>query len=155
MNYIFKYAALDTTVHEIVSGVFRSHLPAGEEPAPDDVLEELLPEDGVLEQAVNTIEENFGVQLSPEKTFELFVEGTVADLEKAVVGELMEKTAKDRKYYMQHRTKILQKQRQYRMKNLHKIRRRAKIYRAKVKRRQVRPKKRIGSRSGGYILIHR
>jgi len=150
-----KYAALDTTVHEVVSSVLRAHLPRGVEPGDDKELERLVPEDGELEAVVKTLEDNFGVELDGDVIFSLFAEGTVGDLKKAIVDKLSMKKTADHRYYMQHRAQIQQRNRQYRMRNLHQIRRHARIYRRKVKRRQVRPRRRVGSRGGGYTFIPR
>lgn len=147
---MFKLGAMDAIVHGIVSKVLRAK---GAEPGPEDELEDLLPEDGDLEAVVATLEENFGVHLPEETTFALFAQGRVKHLEKAILQQLvLEKTA-DHRYYMQHRAQIQQKNRQYRMRNLHMIRRRARIYRRKVKRHQVRPRRRVGTRAGGYTFI--
>ena len=155
MNEMFKLGAMDGMVHQVVSTALRAHLPRGVEPNADDDLETLLPEDGDLEATVMALEENFGVHLPTDTVFSLFAEGKVKHLEKAIIKQLvMEKTA-DHRYYMQHRAQIQQRNRQYRMRNLHQIRRRTRIYRRKVKRRQIRPRRRVGTRGGGYSFIPR
>lgn len=150
-----KYAALDTTVHEVVTSALRAHLPAGVDPGNEDELEELLPEDGDLEAVFKALEDNFDVELDNETVFRLFAEGTVKDLKKAIVDALSMKKTADHAYYMQHRAQIQQRNRQYRMRNMHQIRRKARIYRKKVMRRQIRPRRRVGSRGGGYTFIPR
>jgi hypothetical protein len=154
----FKYAALDTTVHEVVSSALRAHLPSGVEPSADKELERLLPEDGELEAVVSALENNFGVELDGDTVFRLFAKGTVGDLKNALVDELaMKKTAdqQSHRYYMKNRAQNLQRARMYRMRNLSRIRRRSRIYRKKVKRRQIRPRRRVGTRGGGYTFIPR
>lgn len=153
---IFKLAAMDSIVGKVVDTTIRSQLPKGVDPSPGDELEDLLPEDGDLEAVIMTVEENFDVKLPSDTVFKLFSEGTVADLKKAIVDQIVEmKKVADHRYYLQHRTQIQQRQRQYRARNLHRIRRRARIYRLRVKRRQIRPRKRMGSRGGGYIFVPR
>jgi len=155
MSEMFKLGAMDSMVHKVVSTVIRGHLDKGLEPAPEDELETLLPDDGELEAVIATLEENFDIKLPSDTVFALFAEGRVKHLERAIVKQLvMEKTA-DHRYYMQHRAQIRQRNRQYRMRNLHQVRRRARIYRLRVKRRQVRPRKRVGTRGGGYTFIPR
>ena len=152
---IFKFAAMDSIVDTIVDTTLRAHLPRGVDPSPGDELEDLLPEDGDLEAVVMTVEENFDVHLPTDVVFKLFSQGTVADLKKAIVGKLVMKKTADHRYYLQHRTQIMQRNRQYRARNLHRIRRRSRIYRLKVKRRQVRPRRRVGTRGGGYMFLPR
>lgn len=158
---LMKLASLDATVHNVVSTAIRAHLPAGQDPGLDEELEELLPDDGDLEATVATLEENFDVTLPSDTVFDLFSGGTVSDLEGALVSQLTAKTPSktaafdSHAYYMRHRARRQQQSRQYRMRNLHQIRRKSKIYRAKVKRRQVRPRRRVGSSGGGYTFIPR
>lgn len=144
-----KMAAMDQTVHKVIKAM----LPADASPA--DELEDLLPEDGRLEGVVAEVEDNFDVTLPPGVVFDLFAKGTVSDLERALVKHLAMKKTADHRYYMQHRAQIQQRNRQYRMRNLNQIRRRAKIYRAKVRRRQIRPRRRVGTRGGGYSFVPR
>ena len=152
MAALKKVASMDQTVHEVIKPM----LPA--KASPTDDLETLLPEDGELETVVAEVEDNFGIILPSNVVFRLFAKGTVVDLEKAVVDQLvMKKTAatSSHAYYMQHRSQMQQKSRQYRMRNLHQIRRKSRIYRKKVKRRQIRPRRRVGTRGGGYTFIAR
>jgi hypothetical protein len=69
----------------------------------------------------------------------------------------MEKTAsgEERQRYMQRRAMVLQKKRMYRLKNAQKLKRKSRLYRKKVKRKAHRPKKRVGSLSGGYTFLMR
>lgn len=151
-----KVASLDGTVHEVVDTVLKAHLPAGKEPGPGDELEDLLPEDGDLEAVVFTLEENFDVVLPTDDVFALFAEGTVADLEQALVKRLATKTASySHSYYMRNRARERQRSRQYRMRNLHQVRRKSRIYRAQVSRGARRPRQRVGSAGGGYMYIQR
>jgi len=153
---LWKHASLDNTVHMVVSNVISAHLPKGREPSPGDELEDLLPDDGQLESVIQVLEENFSTKIPDKTIFALMAEGTVAHLEKAFVKNIIElNKVANHSYYMQNRAQILQRNRQYRMKNLAQIRRRARIYRAKVSRRQIRPRKRIGTRGGGYRFVAR
>jgi hypothetical protein len=152
---IFKFAAMDSMVNKIVDTVIKSHLPKGIDPSPGDELEDLLPDDGDLEALIMTVEENFDVHLPTDTVFRLFAHGTVADLKKAIVDKLVMSKTADHRYYLQNRTQILQRNRQYRARNLHQIRRKARIYRKKVKRRQIRPRRRVGTRGGGYMFLAR
>lgn len=160
VDAIFKIASLDQTVHEVVSTTIRAHLPKGKDVGQDDELETLLPEDGDLEAVVQTVEENFGVTLPTDTVFALFAEGTVKNLEKAVIKQLVaksgEKTAAySHQAYMQNRARHQQRARQYRMRNLHQIRRKSRIYRAQVKRGSRRQRRRVGSAGGGYSFVMR
>lgn len=156
-----KVASLDGTVHDVVSTALKAHLEPGVAPGPDDDLDTLLPGDGHLEAVIQTVEENFDVHLPTDTVFNIFAHGSVSDLEKAVVKQLVVKgpekvaAADSHAYYMRNRARIQQKQRAYRLRNLHQIRRRAKIYRRKVKRKAIRPRKRIGARGAGYTFIPR
>lgn len=160
MDAMRKIASLDQTVHEVVSTALKAHLSEGKAPGPDDELEDLLPEDGDLEAVITTIEENFDITLPTDTVFALFAEGTVKNLEKAVIKQLVkksgEKTASySHQYYMRNRAQERQRSRQYRMRNLHQIRRKSRIYRAQVKRRQRRPRQRVGAPGAGYRFIAR
>lgn len=65
--------------------------------------------------------------------------------------------AKQRRHqaYIQNKPMIMARSKAYRMAHLHQLRRKSKSYRRKVKRKIVRPKKRIGTASSGYTLIPR
>jgi hypothetical protein len=102
------------------------------------------------------VEESFDVDFTDAEAFDLFAFGTVGDLIEAVTKHLMSKTAGyDRAYYIQNRERLKTKSRTYRMRNLHSVRRKAKAYRRKVKRRMIRPRKRVGSAGSGYHFIAR
>jgi len=149
-----KHASMDQVVSDVVDASIAGYHDG--DLSEDDDLEDLLPGKGQLESVVATVEDNFDVILPADVVFGLFAEGTVGDLKMAVVRALiMQKTAADHAYYMRNRTKIKQRQRQYRMRNLHRLRRKAKIYRRRVARRQIRPRRRMGSAAGGYTFIQR
>lgn len=156
-----KLAALDTTVHEVVTTIIKANLPKGHAPSLDDELETLLPEDGELESVVSTVEDNFDITLDSDLIFALFAGGTVQDLEEAVIDALKEKTpsktaaSDSHAYYMRNRARRKQQARQYRMRNLHKIRRRSRIYRRQVARGARRPRRRMGSAAGGFTFVPR
>lgn len=144
-----KIAALDQAVHEAVVAVMPKQA------SPGDELEKVLPGDGDLEEVVATLEDNFKIQLPSDVVFHLFAQGTVADLEKAIVDQLLMSKTADHQYYMKNKAHIQQKSRMYRITNLQKIRRQSRRYRRMVKRRVIRPKKRVGTPGGGYKLIVR
>ena len=148
--------AIKGDVEELVSGLIKKHLPEGHEAAPDDDLETVLAEDGQMEAIISTLEDALDVELSSDTIFALFAEGTVKDLVDALSSEVMKKTADyNRKYYIKNRQQIRQRNMQYRARNIQQIRRKSRIYRKKVKRRAIRPRKRIGSKGGGYTFIAR
>jgi hypothetical protein len=160
MDAMRKVASLDQTVDEVVNTAIRAHLPEGKGPDDNDDLETLLPEDGDLEALIQVVEENFDITLPTDTVFALFAEGTVKNLKKAVVKQLVKKSgektaAYSHQYYMRNRARERQRSRQYRMRNLHQIRRRSRIYRAQVKRRQRRPRQRVGAPGAGYRFVAR
>ena len=144
-----KLAAMDQRVHDMIA----TRLP--KKASLTDELEDLLPEDGELETLISDIEEEFDIHLPSDVVFRLFADGTVADLEKAVVRLLVMNKTANHAYYMQRRAQMQQRSRQYRMRNLHQIRRKSRIYRKKVARRQVRPRRRVGTAGGGYSFLPR
>lgn len=155
-----KVASMDQTVHEVVSTALRAHLPEGKDAGQDDELETLLPDDGDLESVIQVVEENFDITLPTDTVFALFAEGKVKNLEKAILKQLVaksgEKTAAySHQAYMRNRAQHRQRARQYRMRNLHQIRRKSRIYRAQVKRRQRRPRQRVGAAGAGYRFVAR
>lgn len=152
-----KTAALDGTVHELVSTALGTRLPEGQAPAQSDELDELLPDEGSLETLVAGLEDNLDVSLDDGVVFDLFADGTVGDLESALVSGLVEKTAASdsHAYYMRNRNKRRQQARAYRMRNMHKLRRRAKIYRRQVSRGARRKRQRVGTAAGGYSFVAR
>lgn len=152
-----KVASLDGTVHDVVTSALKTRMPEGQEPAPSDELDTLLPDDGALEALVGGLEDNFDVSLGDDVVFDLFADGTVADLESAIVDGLVEKTAAfdSHAYYMRNRQRRRQQARAYRQRNMHQLRRKAKIYRKQVARGARRQRRRIGTAGGGYSFIPR
>jgi len=153
-----KFASMDDTVHRVVDAALKAHLSEGKSPGQDDELETLLPDDGVLEAVITVVEENFGIHLPTNTVFALFAEGTVKNLEKAVIKQLVSKSgdktaAYDHGAYMRNRAQHQQRSRQYRMRNLHQIRRKSRIYRKQVDRGARRKRKRMGTAAGGYSFI--
>jgi len=144
-----KIAALDQEVHEAVVAVMPKQA------SPGDELEKTLPGNGDLEEVVATLEEHFKIQLPSDVVFHLFAQGTIADLEKAIVDQLMMSKTADHMYYMKHKAKIQQKNRLYRISNLQKIRRSSRRYRRMVQRRIIRPRRRVGTPGGGYKFVVR
>lgn len=147
--------AVKADVEELVMSTLQQLMPKRRDVSPDDELETLFKEDGKIESVIATLEDELGVKLEPDTAFGLFAEGTVKDLIHALASEVLEKKAYDRGYYMRNRQQIQMRNRQYRARNLMQIRRKARIYRRKVKRRAVRPRKRVGSAAGGYRFVHR
>lgn len=123
---------------------------------PQDELEDLLPGRGALEAVVADLETMLGVHLADETLFTLFVDGTVDDLVRALTSALLTKTAAyDRQAYIQKRQFHINRSRMYRLQNMTVIRRKARAYRRKVKRRIIRPRKRMGTAAGGYTFVPR
>jgi len=144
-----KIAALDQEVHEAVVAVMPKQASLGDE------LEKTLPGDGALEETVATLEDNFKIQLPSDVVFRLFAQGTVADLEQAIVDQLMMGKTAGHQYYMKNKARIQQKNRLYRISNLQKIRRHSRRYRRMVQRRVVRPRRRVGTPGAGYKFVVR
>lgn len=148
--------AVRADVEEQVLTALAALLPRGVDPGHDDDLDDLLPDVGDLEALILAVEESFDVDFTDAETFDLFATGTVGDLIEAVTKHLMSKTAGyDRSYYVQNREKMKVKSRTYRARNLYSVRRKAKIYRRRVKRRAIRPRKRVGNTGSGFHFIAR
>lgn len=147
--------AVAADVEEVALDALRAYMEPGTEPAVTDVLDDLAPEDGQLERTIMFLEDRFDVELADDKLAHLFSDGTVGDLVTSFSDQILSKHAYDRSYYRKNRQKIIQRQRQYRMRNMQQLRRKARIYRRRVKRRAHRPRKRVGTRGGGYQFIPR
>lgn len=78
-----KLAALDTTVHELVSTLVATR--AGRRPASGDVLRTI---DG-LESMIADLESNLGIRIADTRLRTLFTNGTVGDLEAALVAQVL------------------------------------------------------------------
>jgi hypothetical protein len=148
--------AVRADVGEVVYDAIAGQLRPGLSPSPGDDLDTLMPEDGQLEKLLLFLEDRFDVVLGDSVMYRLFCHGTVDDLVDAIVAALPGKTAVySHQRYMLKREHHKQRSRTYRMKNAVQLRRRARVYRHKVARRVIRPRKRIGSASGGYQFVMR
>jgi len=147
--------AVTADIEELVYGVLRQYGARG----PDDELDDLVPAKGALEAVIADMEAMLDVNLSDKVLFDLFVDGTVNDLVRALSSAVLTKTAAvsnyDRQAYMRNRHKHIMRSRMYRMRNMVVIRRKARAYRRKVKRRIIRPRKRMGTAAGGYTFVTR
>lgn len=144
---LVKVASLDAEVNDAV----RALAPGA---SADDELEDVFDGEDELEAALMGIEDEFGIKLPNVLT--LMATGTIGDLKAAVADKLtFRKHASDHAYYMSHKARILQQSRQYRMRNMQALRRKSRRYRKMIKRKQIRPRRRVGTQGGGYKLIPR
>jgi len=126
------------------------------------VLDDVLPDDMVLEKFVHAQEQKYGTQLSDRELVGAFSTWTVRALAACLTGHLMAKVASDQgarqkahQRYMAMRGLHLQRSKSYRLMHMHQIRRKAKAYRRKVKRKIVRPQRRVGTAAGGFSFVAR
>lgn len=126
----------------------------------EDLLDKALGGHGEAEHLVLSQEQNFNVKLSDAELTALFVGGTIGDLARLISSKLLEreKTASDvksqkHKWYMRNAPTLRAESKVYRMAHLMEIRRKARKYRMKVKRRLVRPRKRVGTAMSGFSFV--
>jgi hypothetical protein len=119
-------------------------------------------------QFVSDCEDVFGVKLSDSQLSNLFSHGTFDALAAALTSCILhcktagtasksDAQARQRRHqmYMMQRSQHLTRSKIYRMQHMQQIRRKSRAYRVKVKRKIVRPKKRVGTASGGYSFVQR
>lgn len=146
---------LDTVMGELRAA-------AGDTITADVVLDDALPDGKTLEAVVTSCEHDCGVVLTDAELARLFAGGTARDLARMLSSHALKKTAefadpqaRQRRHqqYLMRRPQLLAKSKAYRMAHMNQIRRRSRAYRRKVKRKIVRPKKRVGTAAGGYSFI--
>jgi len=133
--------------------------------SPDDHLDSVLPNPGEVEHLILSQEQNYGVTLADGDAVYMFSHGTIADLASEISRrirdkEKTEKTASDQRstrhrWYMRNAPQLRAEARVYRMAHLMELRRKSRKYRSKVKRRLIRPRKRVGTASSGFSFVPR
>jgi len=159
LGFQTKLAAIDGVYDHVVDSLRAA---SGDPSVGDNtVLEEALPEEGHLEAYLTEIEGDLKTSLSDGQLKAIF-DGRwrVRDLVRALSSQVKVAASDHERRmahqrYMANRGMIQSRAKAYRMTHMNQLRRKSRVYRKKVKRKIIRPKKRIGSSAGGYSFIVR